>query len=191
MGTHTMRGGATAREVLDALRRIVQVLRESSGRAEQRLGITGAQLFVLEKLADAPSESLNDLAERTRTHQSSASAVVARLVDRGLVARHRAGSDGRRLELALTAKGRRLVGRVPSVQQRLVDTIEQLPPRSRRQLASLLRHVVVGLDALEREPAHVLRRGAPERKRSSQSACLTSIAGLPTRSATSPRRHGW
>jgi tetratricopeptide (TPR) repeat protein len=63
------------------LREIVQALRESSRRAEQRLGISGAQLFVLEKLADAPSQSLNDLAARTFTHQSSVSTVVARLVE--------------------------------------------------------------------------------------------------------------
>ena len=153
MGTHIKRGAASSRAVLDSLRRIVQVLRESSRRAEQQFGISGAQLFVLEKLAEAPSQSLNELAERTHTHQSSVSTVVGRLVERGLVARERSARDARRLGLLLTARGRRVSADTPgAVQNRLIRAIEELPPRSRRQLASLLSQVVGGMDAIERRP---------------------------------------
>ena len=153
MGSHIITQAAPSRDVLDSLRRIVQVLRESSRRAEQQLGITGAQLFVLEKLVDVSSLSLNELADRTHTHQSSVSTVVGRLVERGLVTRQRADRDARRLELTLTARGRRLTANTPGVvQNRLIRTIEDLPPRSRRQLASLLRQVVSGLDAREHRP---------------------------------------
>jgi DNA-binding MarR family transcriptional regulator len=153
MGAHAIDGVTASRDVLDSLRRIVQVLRESSRRAEQELGITGAQLFVLEQLVGVPSQSLNELAERTRTHQSSVSTVVGRLVERGLVVRQRSLRDARRLELALTARGRRMTANTPGVvQNRLIRTIDDLPPRSRRQLASLLRQVVGGLDAQERRP---------------------------------------
>jgi DNA-binding MarR family transcriptional regulator len=153
MGAHVNAGVASLRDVLDSLRRIVQVLRESSRRAERRLGISGAQLFVLEKLAEAPSQSLNDLAERTHTHQSSVSTVVARLVSGGLVARRRADHDARRLELVLTARGRRMIANTPgAVQDRLIRTIEELPERSRRQLASLLRQVVTGIEGREQAP---------------------------------------
>ena len=97
-----------------------------------------------------PSQSLNELAERTHTHQSSVSTVVGRLVERGLVVRQRSAGDARRLELALTARGRRMTAaRRASPRTGLIRTIEELPPRSRRQLASLLRQVVSGLDAPE------------------------------------------
>src|SRR5262245_64858968 len=103
MGSHISRDPAPpdepsdthSREVLDSLRRIVQTLRESSRRAEQRLGISGAQLFVLEQLASGPSHSLNDLAARTFTHQSSVSTVVARLVEEGLVSGQSLSSGSR------------------------------------------------------------------------------------------------
>jgi DNA-binding MarR family transcriptional regulator len=153
MGAHINGAVTPSRDVLDSLRRIVQVLRESSRRAEQQLGITGAQLFVLEKLAEAPCQSLNELAARTHTHQSSVSTVVARLVERRLVARQRSARDARRLELVLTARGRRMAADTPgAAQNRLIRTIQDLPPRSGRQLASLLRLVVRGMDAPE-EPA--------------------------------------
>lgn len=153
MGAHTNTRQASARDVLDSLRRIVQALRESSRRAEQTLGVTGAQLFVLEKLSEASSLSLNELAERTHTHQSSVSTVVTRLVERGLVRRQRSRSDKRRLELVLSASGRRLIADTPGVaQERLIDTIQQLTPRSRGQLASLLGAVAGGLDPVEERP---------------------------------------
>ncbi len=153
MGSHTIDADAPARDVLDSLRRIVQALRESSSRAEHQLGITGAQLFVLETLSEVPSQSLNELAARTHTHQSSVSTVVTRLVEAGLVARQRSERDARRLELALTARGRRLIARTPGVvQNQLIRTIETLPARSRRQLAVLLRQVVGGLDTRETRP---------------------------------------
>ena len=68
-----------AREVLDAIRRIVQALRESSRAAEKGVGLSSAQLFVLQTLQETPGLSLNELAERTRTHQSSVSVVVTKL----------------------------------------------------------------------------------------------------------------
>src|SRR3954454_9430332 len=118
--------GAT-REVLDAFRRIVQALRSSSTAAEKRTGLRGAQLFVLRTVGETPGLSMNDLAERTRTHQSSVSAVVSRLVQLGLVERAAARDDARRAELRQTADGRRRLANVPqAAQEILAAAIERL-----------------------------------------------------------------
>jgi len=152
MGSHMSRDAAS-REVLDGLRRIVQTLRESSRRAEQRLGVSGAQLFVLEKLADGPSPSLNHLAARTFTHQSSVSTVVTRLVEQGLVSRQRSTGDSRKLELVLTARGRRLAARTTgAAQEQLIQSIERMPPGDRAQLAMLLGQIVSDMTPIERRP---------------------------------------
>jgi DNA-binding MarR family transcriptional regulator len=146
MGTHAS-DEAAARQVLDSLRRIVQALRESSRRAEQELGVSGAQLFVLDALSLSPALSLNELAQRTRTHQSSVSTVVTRLVKRGLIRRARAGDDARRLTLALSPDGRRLVARAPDVaQNRLLRGIDRLAPTTRRALATALAALATELD---------------------------------------------
>ena len=151
MGAHA--SDEAARQVLDSLRRIVQALRESSRRAEQELGVSGAQLFVLDTLALAPALSLNELAQRTRTHQSSVSTVVARLVKRGLIRRARAGDDARRLTLALSPDGRRLVARAPDVaQHRLLRAIDQLAPASRRVVAAALRALAQEVDGGRASP---------------------------------------
>ena len=57
--------------ILDALRSIVRELRLASREAEQRVGVHGAQLHALRQLADAPSMSLTELADRTHTDISS------------------------------------------------------------------------------------------------------------------------
>lgn len=135
---------------LDAIRRIVQTLRLSARSAERRLGVSGAQLFVLHTLAEAPADSLNDLAARTFTHQSSVSVVVDRLVRRRLVSRTRSPEDGRRVVLALTSAGRALLRSAPEVAQvRLIGALRGLPPRDCRALARILGRVVREMGALD------------------------------------------
>ena len=132
--------------ILDAIRRIVRVLRTASRAAERDVGLSGAQLFVLQKLAETDSLSLGDLARRTFTHQSSVSVVVARLTERRLVRRHRARDDSRRLEITLTAAGHALLRRAPAAaQEHLVSAIEDLEAGDRALLARLLSRLTAGI----------------------------------------------
>ncbi len=163
MGSHTITRAAETRDVLDAVRRIVRSLHESSRAAEKAHGLSGAQLFVLQKLADAPGLSLNGLAALTHTHQSSVSTVVSRLVERGLVLRSAAADDGRRLELRVSAEGRRLVARAPdAAQTRLIDAIERLPASRRRALARALGDLTRTMELTGRAP--VMFFDTPDRK---------------------------
>jgi MarR family transcriptional regulator, lower aerobic nicotinate degradation pathway regulator len=168
MGPHTIRRTADTRAVLDSVRRIVRTLHESSRAAEKQIGVTGAQLFVLQKLAESPAASLNDLAARTHTHQSSVSTVVSRLVERGLVIRAPSATDGRRLELRLSAEGRRLLARAPdAAQARLVKAIEQLPAARRHALSQSLFALTSAMDLAGREPVMFFddaARGASRRR---------------------------
>ena len=128
-------GEASVRAVVDALRRVVRELRLSARGAERTAGISGAQLFVLQALSAGTAQSLNELAERTLTDQSSVSVVVTRLVRRRLVSRKPSPRDARRVELALTAAGRRLLLRCPEpTQVRLVAAVRRLERRELRGL---------------------------------------------------------
>ena len=124
---------------MDAIRAVVRALRINTRAIELEIGISLAQLFVLQQVADRPATSLNDLAERTATHQSSVSVVVRRLVDRGLVTRKADTADKRRIQIALTPAGEKLlVGAPETIQVRLMASLEQLAPAERKQLAQLL-----------------------------------------------------
>jgi DNA-binding MarR family transcriptional regulator len=125
--------------VVNALRRITQGIRLSSSSVHDALGITGAQLFVLQQLAARPGASLRQLAEATLTDQSSVSVVVSRLVSAGHVARRIAASDARRTELTLTDRGRALLRRAPRLAQtRLMTSLRGVPTAQLRVTARVL-----------------------------------------------------
>jgi DNA-binding MarR family transcriptional regulator len=154
-------------EVVNALRRITQALRLSSSVVQDTLGITGAQLFVLQQLAECPGASLRELAGRTLTDQSSVSVVVSRLVDAGHVARRTSEADGRRTELTLTDTGRAMIERAPDLAQtRLVAALRAMPPAQLRAAASVLErvaraiHPASGPAEMFFEPPAGRRRGA-------------------------------
>jgi DNA-binding MarR family transcriptional regulator len=156
----------SARDILDAIRRIVRALREASRATELSLGLSAAQVFVLHRLAGAPALSVNELAQRTLTHQSSVSVVVSKLVKRGLVARVASASDARRVEITLTKQGRTLIARAPSAapQDRLIAGLTLLGLRRRRVLAASLRELVDAM-ALSDEPAPMFFEAATPRRR--------------------------
>jgi len=158
--------------ILDGFRRVFRALRRSSSDAHARFGLGGAQLYVLRVLANAPALSMNALAERTHTHQSSVSVVVARLVRRRLVRSVRSRDDARRVELAVTPKGRRLAGRAPeAAQERLVHGLLRLAPARRAELARSIAALVAAM-GVESEPATMFFENdrAPARRRRSPRA---------------------
>jgi DNA-binding MarR family transcriptional regulator len=130
---------------MNAVRGIVRALRLNTRAIELKMGISLAQLFVLQQLAEHPADSLNDLAVRTATHQSSVSVVVKRLVDAGLATRRAAESDRRRVQIELTDAGReRLRGAPETVQAQLIMSLQRMAPEQRRNLADLLEQWVGG-----------------------------------------------
>lgn len=150
--THDPR--SDTRRVLDSIRRIVRDLRVASRAAEADLGISAAQLFVLQRLADLERTTVGALAAKTFTDPSSVSVAVKRLAKAGLVARARSAEDERRVEITLTARGRALLKRAPDApQDRLVAALAGLTPPKRRSLAALLEEVTremgIGDDAAE------------------------------------------
>lgn len=128
-----------SREVLDDIRRLVQTIRLASRESEKSVGLSAAQLFVLHKLGEENGLSINELADRTLTHQSSVSVIVQKLVEKDLIKRARPAHDGRRSELSLTKKGRSVIKKIPhTIQDRLIAALKKMKPEPRRQFASTL-----------------------------------------------------
>jgi len=176
-GTAATAGEVTS--VLDSFRRIIRMLRVASRATEKEYGLSAAQLFVLHALANAPALSLNEVAERTRTHQSSVSVVVQKLVERGLVARDPVPGDARRMALSLTPAARRLIVDAPDApSERLIAALERMTPTARTRLATTLTRLVEELGATD-EPATMLFEdesvaAADERRKSPRAAAKRS-----------------
>ncbi len=134
--------------ILDAVRKLVRLLRLADRAAQRDVGLSGAQLFVLHELGRTPALSLNELAARTSTDQSSVSVVVTRLVDAGFVSRDRDSRDARRLVLNLTKSGRALLQKAPPVaQQQLIDVLERMTSTDRHRFAETFDWVLAEMGA--------------------------------------------
>ena len=148
------------REVLNSLRQIVRSLRVSSRAAEQSVGLSGAQLFVLQCLARESPCSVNELAARTATDQSSVSVVVSRLVGLGHVRRTTSKTDRRSVDLRLTRSGRALLESAPeAAQDRLIASLAQLPRAELVTLARVLGKVVEGAEVSQQVPSLFFEEG--------------------------------
>jgi DNA-binding MarR family transcriptional regulator len=145
MGANSMTSVSSTTEThaiersMNAVRSIVRAQRINTRAVELKMGISLAQLFVLQQLAERSADSLNELAERTATHQSSVSVVVRRLVERGLVSRTASANDRRRIEIAVTPSGRELLSGAPvTVSMELVAALRRMSRADREVLADLL-----------------------------------------------------
>jgi DNA-binding MarR family transcriptional regulator len=128
--------GTDPREILDDIRLLVQHIRLASRDSEKQIGLSAAQLFVLHKIGDEEGLSVNDLADRTMTHQSSVSSVVQKLESKGLVRRSVSENDGRKSMFFLTKKGSALMEKAPQpVQDTLIEALEKMDPKALREFA--------------------------------------------------------
>lgn len=135
-----------AKAILNRVRQLVRALRSFEKQAQSRFGFGAAQMFILHVLQDEDELSLNELADRTATDQSSASLAVGKLVSDGYVRRTPSEEDRRQVRLALTAKGRALVRRAPpAAQQRIMESVRAMRRSDRAHLMALLDDLMSGM----------------------------------------------
>jgi len=177
--------------VVNSLRRVVRALRAMAQVAEDVLGISGAQHFVLQRLAEAPALSLNDLAARTMTHKSSVSVVVKHLVERGYVLRQRSSADRRGIVLTLTPAGRRAVGRAPqSAQTRMIAALRRFPRRELAAFAGLFERFTVELGVGSLEPTMLFEEQADGRRDGPRRPVRRTYSGKKDRRGEETRAKG-
>ena len=122
-------------------------------------------MFVLQKLSERESISVNELAARTHTHQSSVSVVVARLVDRGLVKREVSAQDARKVELTLTKRGSTMRKRAPAAaQDRMIAALRRMEPVGRRKLATLIMRLTDSMGIAEESAGLFFEEAGRRRK---------------------------
>lgn len=146
-----------AHSVLNSFRCLVKSLRIADRAALKEHGMGASQLYVLHELKrDAPL-TVNELAERMATDQSTVSVVVAKLIDKGYVTRERSESDARRINLTLTARGHITVRNLPPpIQHLIIDGVTRLPRARAQALAESLRDICQLLGIYEEHPPLLL-----------------------------------
>jgi len=135
--------------MIDTLMQFRLVLRSMNRHyrsVEQRCGVSGAQLWVMAQVGASPGLKVSELAEALAIHQSTASNILEKLADAGLVDRRRIGDDRRVVRIYLTADGTRTLRRAPRpLRGVLQQALLELPTASlralNRHLGELIRHI--------------------------------------------------
>lgn len=144
-------------QIMDYLRTIFKAIRDSSSQFEKQVGLSAAQVFVLRQLNLESELSINDLADKTKTHQSSVSVVVKKLEERGLVLRKVAETDSRRFQISLSESGREVLQKLPvSVQEHLIEAISRMSDEDRERLGGLMQALVRDAGLLHDEPVAMM-----------------------------------
>jgi len=131
-----------AGDVINGVRRLDRGLRLAAREVERATGMSAAQLFVLEQLAEEPAASIGDLASRTLTDRSSVSVILDRLVASRLVTRVQSAGDRRRAEVRITKAGRAVLDRAPTPPgQMLVAALKRMSASDVRKLGMMLRNL--------------------------------------------------
>jgi MarR family transcriptional regulator, organic hydroperoxide resistance regulator len=115
--------------VLDFMRLMWAInhgLDRASRGMQSKFGVTGPQRLVLRIVASFPGLSAGDLARTLHVHPSTLTGILQRLESRGLLRRLTDPVDARRVQLEITARGKRLtipsIGTVESAIKRLMST---------------------------------------------------------------------
>ncbi|SMX42951.1 MarR family winged helix-turn-helix transcriptional regulator [Actibacterium lipolyticum] len=145
---------------LIALRRILRATELFARDLAHAVGLTPAQLRVLQIVAGKSSATPKSLANQMGVSQATVTALVDKLVTRGLVQRVPSEQDRRQINVVATPEGRdRLVDAPDALQQRYVRAFAALADWEQAQLVSSLERVADMLDAQDIDASPVLTTG--------------------------------
>lgn len=117
-----------AMDVLQQFRIIYGTMRQHFRDIEERCGLTGSQMWVLQEIQNAPEIGVTELAGRLGIHQSTCSQLVEKLVARDCLTKARRHADHRRIDLCLTQKGIDAIAVLPgSAEGILPEALSALP----------------------------------------------------------------
>jgi DNA-binding MarR family transcriptional regulator len=130
-------------QMLIALRQITQAIDLRSRYLAKHHGLTGPQLVILKEVNREGEQTVGDLARAISLSQSTVTGILDRLESRGLVVRHRADADKRRVIVDVTEECRRFLETAPpALQEEFLKGFEALPRWEQLMILAALQRLV-------------------------------------------------
>jgi DNA-binding MarR family transcriptional regulator len=145
---------------LIALRRILRATELFGRNLKQSVGVTAAQLRVLQIIAERGQATAKEISVRMRVSQATVTSLVDKLVREGMVLREKSAQDRRQTNIHVTPKGRLTLNEAPDpLQQRFVRNFDALEDWEQALLVASLERVAAMLDADDLDASPVLDSG--------------------------------
>jgi MarR family transcriptional regulator, organic hydroperoxide resistance regulator len=117
-----------AMEVLQQFRLIFGSMRQYFRLIEERCGMSGSQMWVLQEVRRTPEIGIGELAIRMGVHQSTCSLLVDKLVSLGCLSKKKQSADQRRVGLCLTPGGLEALAALPGPAEGILpEALAKLP----------------------------------------------------------------
>ncbi|MFB0516594.1 MAG: MarR family winged helix-turn-helix transcriptional regulator [Candidatus Neomarinimicrobiota bacterium] len=124
-----------ARNVIRNLRVAFRIIRDHSRWVERQCGVSATQLWTLREVAYQPGIRISNLSRALSIHLSTASNLLDKLEEKGLIRRNRGSSDQREVRVTLTDAGRLLLDQAPGPKQGLFrEALSRMPNSALEEL---------------------------------------------------------
>lgn len=133
------------------MRELNQALMYVTQKVAEENGTTRIQYLTLRKLKLHPMMRLSELAEQLRTNASTASAVVDRLVQSGLIVRETPSNDRRSVLLKLSSEGEEVLARTDEAIMKRLSPLLELPEEEMEQLIRIQGRITTILQQVREE----------------------------------------
>lgn len=144
---------ASCDQVLAALRRITRAMDLHSQYLAHRHGLTAPQLVVLREIARLEEASAGELARTVSLSQATLTGIMDRLERKDLVRRRRDSRDKRRVLVAVTPTGERILSASPPLfQESFLQQFNRLQDWEQALIISSLQRVVAMMESASDEP---------------------------------------
>ncbi|WP_127558844.1 MarR family winged helix-turn-helix transcriptional regulator [Nioella ostreopsis] len=145
---------------LIALRRILLATNQFSRNLAQSVGLTAAQLRVLQIVSEKGQCTATAISLQMRISQATVTSLVDKLVRQEMVVRERSQTDRRQTNIVITEKGIRALADAPDpLQQRFVRKFSAMEDWEQAALIAALERVASMLDAEDIDASPVLEGG--------------------------------
>ncbi|WEF33951.1 MarR family winged helix-turn-helix transcriptional regulator [Pseudoduganella chitinolytica] len=149
-GTVPEDGRSGSLEVLQKLRVVIRAAQRHSLWIEKQCGVNGAQLWIMQELAEAPGLRVGQVTALLAIRQATTSNLLEGLVRKGFVVKTRDPADQRVVKLFLSAEGQALLEAAPKPARGLLpEALAKLEPAHLTRLNAGLGGLLSSIEVID------------------------------------------
>ena len=148
------------RNLLIALRKMIQAIDRHSSNLKKNFGLTGPQLIILQSISAHDKISVTQLSKNVSLSQATVTDISKRLESKDYITRKRNKDDKRKTNIALTENGKAILNTVPPLlQEQFTERFSKLENWEQLMIESSFERVVSMMSAEDIDASPILATG--------------------------------
>jgi DNA-binding MarR family transcriptional regulator len=149
------------RNLLIALRKMIQAIDRHSTNLKKKFGLTGPQLILLQSISAHDKISVTQLSKDVSLSQATVTDITKRLEKRDYITRTRDIDDKRKNNIVLTENGKAILNKVPPLlQEKFTERFSKLESWEQLMIESSFERVVSMMSAEDIDASPILVTGS-------------------------------